>query len=146
VSGGTIGLHRFDDPASVFALKDCLITSQKLMDLWDRIRVHPDHLPADAESLVLRLDRGGAPHVVVSGGMKLWDAAPLAAAVAMGGVSYWWKPAEGAARVVHGKHTGYPVTAFEQVNPALAPSIRGAAVAASETFRPSRSGPLRGCG
>jgi 23S rRNA (uracil1939-C5)-methyltransferase len=130
VAGRTIGLHRFDDPGEIFPLQDCLITAHPLMDLWGRVRAHVDNLPEDAESLVLRLDRAGAAHLVVAGGTRPWDAAPLAGAVGVEGVSYWWKPVGGAARVMHGKRTGYPVTAFEQVNPVLAGTIRDAAVAA----------------
>jgi 23S rRNA (uracil1939-C5)-methyltransferase len=59
-----------------------------------------------------------------------WDPAPLASAVGLDGISYWWKPAEGAARVVAGERTGFPAMAFEQVNPGLAHTIRANAVEA----------------
>ncbi len=129
VRGSVIGLHRQGDPEAIFPLDDCRITSERVMALWQRVRDHWHALPADASSLVLRQDRDGGLHVVVSAGGERWNASLLAAAVGTEGLSFWWKPAGGAARVVAGAPTGFPATAFEQMNPALAASIRADAVA-----------------
>jgi len=40
----------------------------------------------------------------------------------------WWRPLEGVARVVAGPATGFPATAFEQVNPEMATLARRWAV------------------
>jgi 23S rRNA (uracil1939-C5)-methyltransferase len=130
-SGERIGLRPYDAPMSVFALDDCRITREPLMRLWEATRRHTALLPADLEQLVLREDRDGGLHVVASGGQERtepWDARPFASAVALEHVSYWWQPRGGAARVVAGARTGFPVLAFEQINQALATRIREDAV------------------
>ncbi|MBI4421997.1 MAG: class I SAM-dependent RNA methyltransferase [Gemmatimonadetes bacterium] len=125
-----IGLHREGDAEVVFPLVDCRITSAPLMALWRALRRHGDKLPRDLRSLGLRLDREGGRHVVAATGGEPWDAGALAAALADPGVSYWWWPERGAARVVAGGRTGFPALAFEQVNPVVGARIREEAVAA----------------
>jgi 23S rRNA (uracil1939-C5)-methyltransferase len=129
-SGDRIGLHPHDSPNEVFALRDCHITREPLMQLWALLRERRALLPPELEDVVLREDRGGGLHVVVGGGGEPWDASGLAAAVGLPGVSYWWRPREGAARVVAGPQTGFPALAFEQVNPTLGSRIREDAVSA----------------
>ena len=130
VNGPVMGLHPQGEATAVFQLNDCLITSEPLMQLWQRIKDQRDKLPPGVASLVLRQDRDGGLHLIVDGGSAPWDPAPLAATLAGNSVSLWWKPTDGAARVVAGERTGFHATAFEQVNPALAATIRDAAVAA----------------
>lgn len=129
-SAGRIGLHRYDEPNAVFPLTDCRITREPLMETWSVLRQHTTLLPAELEDVVLREDREGGIHVVVGGGAEPWDPEPLARAVAREGVSYWWRPRGGAARVVAGPKTGYPALAFEQVNPAFGARIRDDAIGA----------------
>lgn len=128
VSGGRIGLHRYDAPGTVFTLDDCHITRAPLTRLWSVVRDHRALLPGALEELVLRQDRDGGLHLVAAGGEEPWDAGPLAAAAGLDGVVYWWRPRGGAARVVAGPRTGFPALAFEQVNPELAGRIRQDAV------------------
>ncbi|MBI2537487.1 MAG: class I SAM-dependent RNA methyltransferase [Gemmatimonadetes bacterium] len=128
VSGKRIGLHRYDAPGTVFSLEDCRITREPLMRLWSVVREHRALLPGALEELVLREDRDGGLHLVAAGGGEPWDAGPLAAAVGLDGVAYWWRPAGGAARIVAGARTGFPALAFEQVNPELAARMREDAV------------------
>jgi 23S rRNA (uracil1939-C5)-methyltransferase len=127
--GKLIGLHRFDRPGDIFALDDCRITREPLMQLWSTIRRHQELLPADLTTLVLRESRGGERHVVAEC-PAVWEPSPLAQAVGDASVSYWWKPVTGGARVMHGPSGGFPALAFEQNNPALAEDIRAAAVTA----------------
>jgi len=129
VSGAQIGLRRYDAPGRVFALGDCRITREPLMRLWLAVREHRALLPPSLEEVVLREDREGGLHVVAAGGAEPWNAGPLAGAVGLEGVAYWWRPRRGAARVVAGARSGFPVLAFEQVNPVLAARIRQDAVA-----------------
>lgn len=129
VRGEVMGLHRQGDPDAVFALVDCRITNQPLMDLWQILRTQREKLPADLRSLVLRQDRDGGRHVIAITGTERWNAARLAAVLGSG-VSIWWQPEGGAARVIAGVRTGFPVTAFEQVNPAVAARIRADAIRA----------------
>ncbi|MBE0591441.1 MAG: class I SAM-dependent RNA methyltransferase, partial [Gemmatimonadales bacterium] len=130
-SRGRIGYHRVDDPVAVFDLADCRLAGTALMGLWQAVSRARRRLPSPVSTLALREDRDGGRHVVVeSPSPGVWDAQPLAREVGDPGVSYWWRPSRGAARVVAGPATGFPVLAFEQVHPTMGDRIRGDAVAA----------------
>jgi 23S rRNA (uracil1939-C5)-methyltransferase len=136
---GTIGLHPYDRPSSVFALGDCHITDFRLMALWRELKQHLDLLPPRCTRVTLRLDREGRRHVVAESAGEPWCDAGRLRAVLSGGehVVCWWQPVDGAARVVAGAETGYPATAFEQVNPQMGALARGWAV--------EQLGDLRAC-
>lgn len=127
---GRIGLHPWDRPDAVFALDDCLIARAPLMRLWQAVRSRAGLLPAHSTHLVIREDRTGDAHLIVRGGHPPWNAAPLARALGDAAVAIWWEPQGGGARVVAGSQTGFPATAFAQVQPDLADCIRQEAVAA----------------
>ncbi len=131
--GRTVGLHPYDRPGSVFPLADCHIADFRLMALWRDLRPHLNLLPAQLSRLTLRLDREGRRHVIAesaSEGGPWLEAERLRAALPDGqAVICWWQPAEGAARVVAGPATGFPATAFEQVNPEMGLLARRWAVA-----------------
>jgi 23S rRNA (uracil1939-C5)-methyltransferase len=127
---GRIGLHPWDRPDAVFPLDDCLITRAPLMRLWQATRSHAGLLPAHATHLVMREDRTGDAHLIVRGGNPPWHAAALARALGDAAIAIWWEPQGGGARVVAGSQTGFPATAFAQVQPDLADRIRRDAVAA----------------
>jgi 23S rRNA (uracil1939-C5)-methyltransferase len=130
VAGECIGLRRRDQPAQVFDLVDCLVVREPIMALWARLSKSRGLLPGGLRSLILREDLDAALHVIAVGGETCWDAGPLAQDVEDKRISYWWQPGGGAARVVAGRRTGFPATAFEQVNRQLARTIRLAAVEA----------------
>ncbi|HVH68706.1 MAG TPA: hypothetical protein VM716_12635 [Gemmatimonadales bacterium] len=127
----TVGLHPYDRPASVFPLLDCPITDFRLMALWRELKQHLALLPPRLTRLTLRLDRDCRRHVIAESAGEPWrDAAALRAALPGGGqdVICWWQPSDGAARVVAGPATGFPATAFEQVNPEMGVLARSWAV------------------
>jgi 23S rRNA (uracil1939-C5)-methyltransferase len=128
--GRTIGLHPYDRPGRVFPLADCHITEFGLMALWRELRQHLDLLPATLTHLTLRLDREGRRHVIVESVGEPWHTAGelRAALPESGAIVCWWQPVDGAARVVAGPATGFPATAFEQVNPQMGALARGWAV------------------
>jgi len=118
-----IGLHPYDRPNFVFPMADCHITDFKLMALWRELRSRLALLPQPLTRLTLRLDRDGRRHIIAESAGEPWLNAPelqraLAGAVD-GEVVCWWQPVDGAARVVAGPATGFPATAFEQVNPGM---------------------------
>jgi len=126
----TVGLHPYDRPASVFPLIDCHIADFRLMAMWRELRPHLDLLPPRLTRLTLRLDRESRRHVMAESSGEPWrNAEALRAALPDGSnVICWWHPVDGAARVVAGPATGFPATAFEQVNPEMGTIARGWAV------------------
>ena len=118
-----VGLHPYDRSNFVFPLADCHITDFRLMALWRDVRAHLAMLPQALTRLTLRLDREARRHVIAESAGEPWlDADTLRQALARtvdGEVVCWWQPVDGAARVVAGPVTGFPATAFEQVNPGM---------------------------
>jgi 23S rRNA (uracil1939-C5)-methyltransferase len=129
--GKAIGLHPYDRPNFVFPLADCHITDFRLMALWRELKAKLDMLPDRLTRLTLRLDREGRRHIVAESAGEPWlDADKLRSALSggEGEVVCWWQPVDGAARVVAGPATGFPATAFEQVNPGMGALARRWAV------------------
>jgi len=118
-----VGLHPYDRPNFVFPLADCHITDFRLMALWRELRSHLGGLPTPLTRLTLRLDREERRHVIAESAGEPWlNADELRRALRLaveGEIICWWQPVEGAARVVAGPTTGFPATAFEQVNPGM---------------------------
>ncbi len=126
---GRIGYRRLGSPDDVFDLDDCPLAQPRLMELWRDLREFRGLFPGGLTALVLRGDREGGLHVVVSSDREeAWDASKLAAVIGREEVSYWWHPPHGAARVVAGPRTGYPALAFEQTHPPFARIVRARAV------------------
>lgn len=119
----SVGLHPYDRPNFVFPLADCHITDFRLMSLWRELRGKLAMLPQPLTRLTLRLDRDGRRHVIAESAGEPWlNADELRRALQSsvdGEIVCWWQPADGAARVVAGPATGFPATAFEQVNPGM---------------------------
>jgi 23S rRNA (uracil1939-C5)-methyltransferase len=118
-----IGLHPYDRPNFVFPLADCHITDFRLMALWRELRGKLAMLPQPLTRLTLRLDREERRHILAESAGEPWlNADELRRALQHsvdGEIICWWHPLEGAARVVAGPQTGFPATAFEQVNPGM---------------------------
>jgi 23S rRNA (uracil1939-C5)-methyltransferase len=118
-----VGLHPFDRPNFVFPLADCHITDFRLMALWRELRSRLAMLPQPLTRLTLRLDREERRHIIAESAGEPWlKAEELRAGLAAtldGEIVCWWQPVDGAARVVAGPATGFPATAFEQVNPGM---------------------------
>ncbi len=125
--GWMAGLHPFDDPAGVFALVDCPITNETVVQTWRLIMNEARFFPT-AQSLrgSVRLT-GDGPVLVLTGGTKwpngtdLFDAIPSLAAV-------WWENDEGARRLVGDRRPPRslqpPAASFGQVNPGVAKDLR----------------------
>jgi len=128
--GRAVGFHPYDRPGSVFDLRDCHIADFKLMALWREVKQRLDLLPPRLTQLTLRIDREGHRHIIAESSGEPWRTAEaLRAALPDGGNAIcWWQPVDGAARVVAGPATGFPPTAFEQVNPEMGMIARAWAV------------------
>ena len=130
--GLTVGLHPYDRSNFVFPLADCHITDFRLMALWRELRSRLALLPQPLSRLTLRLDRHGRRHIIAESAGEPWlNADELRGALQPavdGEIVCWWQPVDGAARVVAGPATGFPATAFEQVNPGMGAVTRQWAV------------------
>jgi len=126
--GVTVGLHPYDRPNFVFPLADCHITDFKLMALWRELRPRLGMLPQPLTRLTLRLDRAEVRHVIAESAGEPWLNAEELRKSLGSDVVCWWQPVDGAARVVAGPVTGFPATAFEQVNPGMGAVTRRWAV------------------
>jgi len=128
----TVGLHPYDRASFVFPLADCHITDFRLMALWRELRGKLAMLPQPLTRLTLRLDREERRHIIAESAGEPWlNADELRRALESavdGEIICWWQPVDGAARVVAGPATGFPATAFEQVNPGMAMLARRWAV------------------
>jgi 23S rRNA (uracil1939-C5)-methyltransferase len=130
--GRLVGLHRHDRPADIFNLTRCEIADPALNRLWTALSPLRELLPPDASHVILRLERGGALHVIVrSAGERAWTSGgELRSGLRAAGVdaTVWWHPEGGAPRVVAGDGTPWPATVFEQVHPALGDRVRAYAL------------------
>src|SRR5437899_1905814 len=124
-----VGVHPFDRSNFVFPLADCQITDFRLMALWRELSGKVGLLPQPLTRLTLRLDREGGRHVIAESSGEPWlNAEELRRALGATDIVCWWQPVDGAARVVAGPATGFPATAFEQVNPSMGAITRRWAV------------------
>ena len=136
---GRIGYHRVNDPERVFEVHECLIAEPDIRALHAAVSAARMHLPSNGTRLVLRIDKARGRHVLVStaagnawtGGPALHRALEAAGQPAV----VWWQPESGQARAVAGAATPWPVTVFEQVNPAMGDLVRGAAIDARGAVR-----------
>lgn len=125
------GFHELAPTGRVFPVRDCHLADPRLMTVWSWLRQRPELLPPRARRLALRLDRDGRVHVIVESGGAPWQHAEQVRAGDTGAdVVCWWQPVGGAARVVAGPETGFPATAFEQVNPVMGAAAHAWATAA----------------
>jgi 23S rRNA (uracil1939-C5)-methyltransferase len=139
VLGATAGFHPHDRPGRVFPLSDCHIADRRLMDLWRDLRDQADLFPERLTRLTLRLDRAGVRHLIAESAGAPWRTADRLQAVMPAGDALvcWWRPVDGAPRVVAGPETGFPATAFEAIHPAMS--------AVSRQWAVEQLGPVDGC-
>lgn len=116
------GLHPYDAPDAVFALKDCPITSEGVVSLWRAILEASDDLPDERRLRGAVRAEQGASSFLLEGGTawpnakRFFDRVP-----ALG--SLWWKPEGGHRRLLHAR--GDAVSpAFAQVNLEMAQVMR----------------------
>jgi 23S rRNA (uracil1939-C5)-methyltransferase len=121
-----IGFPRYDRSGSVFPLVDCHIADARLMALWRQLQPHLELLPERLVRLDLRLDREGVRHLIAESAGEPWrTAAQLREILSEGaGVVCWWRPSDGAARVVAGPTPGFTPTGFEADYPQMDAAVR----------------------
>lgn len=116
------GLHPYDAPGEIFALDDCPITSERVLEIWRAVLAAEARLPDAATLRGAVRAAEGACSFVLEGGAAWPDAAQFFAAVpALDAL--WWIPDGGPRRLVHARG-GSANPAFAQVNPLVAASLR----------------------
>lgn len=134
VARGRIGLHPLERPLDVFDLQTCPITAEPLLELWSEARPLRHLLPADAERIVLRLDRTARRHLIVEApAASRWPgAAEMQALLEAAGVpaELWLRAGRDIARPALGGAAEFPAAVFEQVHPVMGDRARSHALAA----------------
>jgi 23S rRNA (uracil1939-C5)-methyltransferase len=130
--GRRIGLHPYERAGEVFDLRWCHITVPELMHLWRAARELRPLFPRGLEQIVLRLDRAGGRHLLFRMTQtEVWNGAPhLRAELEQrdAPATIWWRPKDGAARVLAGGAEPFPATVFEQVHPEMGDRVRHFAI------------------
>lgn len=118
------GLHKYDDPARIFALADCPITDKRVVSMWQEIMARSELFPG-SQSLrgSVRITADG-PVFTLIGAMRFshstefFDSLPQLAAL-------WWENDEGKRRLLHDRRAHKSAAAsFMQINEAVAVKLR----------------------
>ncbi|AHG90953.1 (Uracil-5)-methyltransferase [Gemmatirosa kalamazoonensis] len=119
------GLHAFDAPGLVFALRDCPITDERVVAVWREVLAASEHLPNDAAELrgaVRLLDEGAA--FALEGGAR-WPGARRFFDAVTRVVALWWTPERGRRLLLLDRRADdVPGASFVQVNPAVSERLR----------------------
>jgi 23S rRNA (uracil1939-C5)-methyltransferase len=135
--GWIAGLHRYDVPDEIFALRDCPITDERVLEAWRLVLAQQELLPPARELRgALRLLPSGFSFTLE--GARAWaDSARLFDAVPSL-VELWWKPEDQRRRLLHARADGNKAGAsFTQVNPGVAAQLRDFVLARASAFRPA---------
>ncbi len=118
------GLHPYDDPASVFSLNDCPITSERVIDVWREIMAASADLP-DALELrgAVRVAGEGASCVIEGG--RTWAHSGVFFHRVRSLTALWWSGDGKARKLMHKRQSGQaPGASFAQVNTEVAAALR----------------------
>ena len=135
---GRAGLRAFDDPEAVFALHDCLITDERVVDAWRTIIAAVAHLPPEPRLRGTVRWLEGRPLFVLEGGaewpalQQFLEAVPSLAAI-------WWQADGRRRRLVadrRGDASQIPGAGFTQVNEEVAAMVCADVVARALVHAP----------
>ncbi len=117
------GLHPYDAPGRVFALRDCPITDERVVAIWRSVMDAAHLLPrVPALRGAVRLLGDGASFVLEGAARwptaaRFFEAVPAISAM-------WWHPEGGRRRLLHDRRReAVPGASFVQVNPAVAAAL-----------------------
>lgn len=132
------GLHRYDNPAEVFDLRQCPITDVRVVDTWLEIKQHLELLPGDDPELrgSVRVSEQGTSFVLMGG--SSWQSIGEFADAMKSLVAIWWDPREGRRQLVVDRRThAEPLASFAQINPSAATLLRNHVTAAVKAMSPA---------
>jgi 23S rRNA (uracil1939-C5)-methyltransferase len=121
------GLHQYDNPAKIFALRDCPITDSEIVAVWREVLASSGLFPSVTELRgSVRKTRDG-PVFVMMGAMR-WSAAPKFFDSVKTLAAAWWENDEGVRRLIGERRPPRtlqpPVASFTQVNAEVATNLR----------------------
>lgn len=133
------GLHHYDNPARVFALRDCPITDREVVATWREIMEHARFLPpVQALRGSVRIT-GDGPIFVITGGVR-WSDSPVFFDAVKSLAAAWWENEEGARRLVGDRRPNRalhpPAASFQQVNAEVAVNLRNHVIATVSAYSP----------
>lgn len=132
------GLHRYDNPAEVFDLRQCPITDVRVVDTWLEIKQHLDLLPVDDPDLrgSVRVTEQGTAFVLIGG--VSWARIGEFADAMKSLIAIWWEPTVGRRQLVSDRRTNAePLASFAQVNPSAATLLRNHVLEAAIATSPA---------
>jgi 23S rRNA (uracil1939-C5)-methyltransferase len=122
------GLHPYDDPVSVFDLRDCPITDKRVVDTWREIMSASDYLP-DTRALRGFVRTVGTGMSFVLEGGSSWPGAGEFFEHVPSLTALWWEPEKRprqlvAERADPAEPVGRASASFSQVNESVADELR----------------------
>ena len=124
----TGGLHRYDAPDEVFALRDCPITDEGVLAVWRDVLAASGAFPRDSSSLRGSVrtieDRAAVTYAFLLEGGAAWPDVDAFRAAVPSLAEIWWTPEGGVrGRVYPGGPGPRAGAAFVQVNPDVARAL-----------------------
>jgi len=131
------GLHPYDAPRRVFALRDCPITDERVLELWQQVMSAQHSFPlATALRGAVRVDDDGATFVMEGGdtwptATRFFDSIPALTAL-------WWIPDKKRRRLMQERGASAPGASFVQVNAPVAARLQAYVLSSVLARRPER--------
>jgi 23S rRNA (uracil1939-C5)-methyltransferase len=131
------GLHPYDSPRKIFALRDCPITDERVVAIWQEIMASQSLLPiASALRGAVRIDDAGATFVLEGG--DVWPEAPRFFESAPSLNALWWVPEKKRRRLMQQRGDANALGAsFLQVNAPVAARMHDYVLARVMAHRPA---------
>lgn len=141
------GLHPFDRPDAIFQLEECLITDDRVVDIWKQILSVPSMLPRASKLRgAVRLTTDGASFVLEGAGH--WPNAAALADRVPELTTVWWEPTGQRRRLLVDRRPDVrtdsaspgaksPDASFVQVNPAAAEQLHAHVIGVVMAHAPS---------
>jgi 23S rRNA (uracil1939-C5)-methyltransferase len=129
------GLHPYDDPVSVFQLRDCPITDERVVDVWREVMAAQRHFPPASELRAsVRLLDGGTS-IVMEGGNSWPERGQFFQAVP-GATALWWRPTHRARSLVAERGSSAASASFAQVNAEVGERLHRHVLARARSYDP----------
>ncbi|HUQ46884.1 MAG TPA: hypothetical protein VM053_01425 [Gemmatimonadaceae bacterium] len=133
------GLHQFDDPSRIFALHDCPITDESVVEAWRLVMNEARFFPMVSElrGSVRMTDDG--PIFVLIGGTRWPNAADFFEAIPSL-AALWWENEEGARRMIGDRRPSRslqpPSLSFGQINSGVARQLQSHVIDRVSSYSP----------